>query len=100
LSSVIDWTSAQLGPAERDVGHCRLNLAVLYSVDAAERFLELYETEAGRFIDPIWELDRILAYDDTWPDFVPKQVAGRMPLDLDTMTSRVEHLLELTLARL
>ena len=36
LSALVDWTSARIAPADLDVGHCRLNLAVLFAPDVAE----------------------------------------------------------------
>jgi aminoglycoside phosphotransferase (APT) family kinase protein len=99
LSALIDWTSSQLGPPDLDVGHCRLNLAVLYSAEVAERFRHAYEAEAGRRVEPWWDIRQLLAYDDSWQDFIPVQVAGRAPVDARGMTGRVEELLALALAR-
>jgi aminoglycoside phosphotransferase (APT) family kinase protein len=38
LTGVVDWSEACVGPPEVDVGHCRLNLTVLFSADVADRF--------------------------------------------------------------
>lgn len=56
VSAVIDWVNACRGPAAVDVGHCRLNLAILHGVDVAECFRAAYEriTELGQ--DPYWDL--------------------------------------------
>ena len=43
LTGVVDWAGACRGPADVDVGHCRLNLAVLYSAELAADFLAAYE---------------------------------------------------------
>jgi hypothetical protein len=59
-----------------------------------------HETEAGRRLDPWWDIHQLLAYDDSWRDFIPVQVAGRAPVDLAGMTDRVEELLAHALARL
>lgn len=99
LSAVVDWSGARIASPDADVGHCRLNLAVLFSVDAAERFRLAYEAEAGRSVDPWWDIHQLLAYDDTWPEFIPVQVAGRAPVDRAGMTGRVEDVLALALAR-
>jgi hypothetical protein len=99
LSSLVDWSLARTGHPDVDVGHCRLNLAVLYSVDVAERFRRAYEAEAGRPVEPWWDVHQLLAYDHNWPAFIPVQVAGRAPVDVAGMTSRVEELLGLALAR-
>lgn len=100
LSALVDWSSAGIASPDLDVGHCRLNLAVLHGAEVAERFRLAYESEAGRRVDPWWDLHRLLAYDDTWPDFIPVQVAGRAPVDVRGMTGRVEDLLALVFARM
>ena len=100
LTALVDWSAARIGPPDIDVGHCRLNLGVLFSAEVAERFRHAYESEAGRRVEPWWDVRQLLAYDDTWPDFIPVQVAGRAPVDVRGMTDRVEELLAMTLARL
>jgi aminoglycoside phosphotransferase (APT) family kinase protein len=100
LTGVVDWTYSCTGPADLDAGHCRLNLAVLFGADWAERLRLAYEAEAGRAIDPWWDLYAVISYSDDWPRFIPVQVAGRAPVDTEGMTSRVEDLLEATLRRL
>ena len=100
LSALVDWSSAGTAPPDLDVGHCRLNLAVLYSVEVAERFRHVYESEAGRRVEPWWDVHQLLDYDDSWQDFIPVQVAGRAPVDVRGMTGRVEELLAVALARL
>jgi aminoglycoside phosphotransferase (APT) family kinase protein len=100
LTGVVDWATACTGPAEFDIGHCRLNLAVLFGADWAERLRLAYEAEAGRAVDPWWDLYAITAYSEAWREFIPVQVAGRTVVDTAGMTSRVEDLLEATLGRL
>ncbi len=100
LSALVDWSSSRLAPPDVDVGHCRLNLAVLYSAEIAERFRHAYEAEAGRRVEPWWDIHQLTAYNETWRDFIPVQVAGRAPVDVRGMTDRVEELLALALARL
>jgi aminoglycoside phosphotransferase (APT) family kinase protein len=100
LRGVVDWTFASRGPAAVDVGHCRLNLAVLFSADRAERLRLAYEAETGHPLDPWWDLLASASYGDHWPQSIPIQVHGRAPVDSAGMTARVEELLEATLARL
>jgi aminoglycoside phosphotransferase (APT) family kinase protein len=100
LSGIVDWVYASSGPPATDVGHCRLNLAVLFSADWAERFRLMYESEAGACVDPYWDLHALLSYDDAWMQFIPIQVDGRAPVDVNGMTARVEALLEKALERL
>jgi aminoglycoside phosphotransferase (APT) family kinase protein len=99
LSALVDWSSSSVAAPERDVGHCRLNLAVLFSAELAEDLRHAYEAEAGRPVDPWWDVDALLAYDDAWRTFIPVQVAGRAPVDIAGMTGRVEELLARALAR-
>lgn len=100
LSALVDWSGSRIAPPDLDVGHCRLNLAVLYSVEIAERFRHVYESEAGRPVEPWWDVHQLLAYSDSWLDFIPVQVAGRAPVDVRGMTGRVEELLAMALGRL
>lgn len=100
LTGVVDWGSAASGPPDIDTGHCRLNLAVLFGADWAERFRLAYEARAGRRVDPWWDLCALASYDDSWPQFIPVQVDGRAQVDAAGMTGRVEELLQATLRRL
>jgi aminoglycoside phosphotransferase (APT) family kinase protein len=100
LTGVVDWVEASVGPPEIDVGHCRLNLTLLFSADIAERFREMYEAEAGRAVDPWWDVHALLSYGPDWKEFLALQIDGRAPLDVDGMTSRMEDVLERTLRRL
>lgn len=99
LTSVVDWTWASRGPREVDVGHCRLNLAVLFGAAAAELFLSRYESLAGYAVDPWWDLHGLAGYSDHWQEFIPVQVAGRCPVDTVGMPERVEAAMRSTLAR-
>lgn len=100
LTGVVDWGKACTGPADFDAGHCRLNLAVLFGADWAERLRLAYEAEAGRAIDPWWDLYAVTAYSDAWRRFIPVQVAGRAPVDVEGMTGRVEQLLDAIVRRI
>ena len=61
ISGVVDWINACIGPAGVDVAHCRANLAVMISVDAADEFLIHYQRAAPTFkYQPFWELDSTL----------------------------------------
>lgn len=100
LTGVVDWTRSCTGPADFDVGHCRLNLAVLFGADWAERLRLAYEAEAGRAMDPWWDLYAVTAYSDEWREFIPVMVAGRAPVDVDGMTRKVERLLDTVVRRI
>lgn len=100
LTGVVDWANACTGPPEVDVGHCRLNLTLLFSADVAERFREMYEAEVGRAIDPWWDVHALVSYGPDWGNFLPLQIDGRAPFDVSGMTRRMEEVLERTLRRL
>ena len=99
LSALVDWNSARVASPDVDVGHCRLNLAVLFSPQVAENFRRAYEAEAGRRVELWWAVNQLLGYGDSWPSFIPVQVAGRAPVDVRGMTGRIEELLAIDLAR-
>jgi aminoglycoside phosphotransferase (APT) family kinase protein len=99
MTGVVDWVRSCTGPADFDIGHCRLNLAVIFGATWAERLRLAYEAEAGRACDPWWDLYALNGYSDEWRTFIPVMVAGRTPVDTAGMTSRVEDLLEATLGR-
>ena len=99
LTGVVDWAGAGVGPPDVDVGHCRLNLTLLFSSSVAERFRELYEAESGRTVDPYWDVHALLSYGPDWKNFLPLQIDGRAPLELEGMTRRMEEVLTLALRR-
>ncbi len=57
VSGVVDWVNACRGPAGIDIGHCRLNLAMLYDVVTANEFLIAYQQHTGgTFVyNPYWD---------------------------------------------
>lgn len=60
LSGVVDWVNACTGPAGVDLCHCRANLARMYGVEAADRFLAAYlERVPGYRYDPYWDVARV-----------------------------------------
>jgi aminoglycoside phosphotransferase (APT) family kinase protein len=63
VSGVIDWPNASVGSPGADVGHCRMNLARVLGLDAADRFLDLCGGPAG--YDPYWDIVATLGgFDD------------------------------------
>lgn len=99
LTGVVDWGGACLGPPGIDVGHCRLNLTLLFSAGVAERFRELYEEASGRPVDAGWDVQALLSYGPDWKDFLPLQINGRATLDVNGMTCRMEDVLAKALRR-
>ena len=92
--------SIHRGARAIDVGHCRRYLAALYSPEWSEQLRSLYESIAGVTLDPWWDLYALLHYDESGPKRIRSQVAGRRPVDVPGMTSRVEVAIETALRRL
>lgn len=91
LTSVVDWTWASNGHPDVDTGHCRINLALLYSVEVAERFRLAYEAEAGRAVDPLVDLRESLAFGPGWEAGIARQAIG-FPLDVAGGNERIAEL--------
>ena len=100
LTGIVDWTFSSSGPADLDVGHCRLNLALLHGVAVAERFRAMYESEAGRPQDPRWDLYAVARFHPGWAASVIRQVGQRMTIDERTINRGADELLQLALDRL
>lgn len=99
ITGVVDWAFPSVTSPDLDVAHCRLNLAILFGADQADGFLRAYEAVAGRSCEPWWDLHRLTGYSPEWQDFIPRQVGGRIPVDIAGMTRRVEETMVRTLCR-
>jgi aminoglycoside phosphotransferase (APT) family kinase protein len=64
VSGVVDWVNACIGPAGVDLGHCRLNLALLYGIEVADQFLYDYlkVAEPSFVYNPYWDLNAIFDF--------------------------------------
>src|SRR5690606_9702887 len=67
VSGIVDWVNGCRGPLGVDVGHCRVNLALLHGVEAADAFLAAYERHAAArqaavaFVyGPYWDIRTLL----------------------------------------
>jgi aminoglycoside phosphotransferase (APT) family kinase protein len=83
LSGIVDWAWACRGPAEVDVAHCRLNLALQVGARAADDFLASWQLRAGADdYDPSWDLRDAV-------DFLPASRVGPTSLArLDDFVAR------------
>ena len=97
VSGVVDWVNACRGPAGIDVGHCRLNLALLYGMEVADGFLEAYQAAAGSsFVyDPYWDLVSIMEFLPGPPEvYVGWVDLGVSHLTEEMMKERIERLIK------
>ncbi len=102
LSGVVDWVNACRGPAGIDVAWCRQNLAQLYGVEAADRFLDAYRSLAGAGFEyhPFWDLIALIELLPGPPGVYPGWTAfGITRLDEDIIKMRVDAYLESLIAR-
>jgi aminoglycoside phosphotransferase (APT) family kinase protein len=96
VSGIVDWVNGCIGPVGIDVGHCRVNLAQLYDVRAADEFLSHYRSYAGAsFIyEPYWDLVSLIDY-AYWPPEVYKgwTALGMAGLTTELMVERLDDYL-------
>ncbi|WP_238402855.1 phosphotransferase family protein [Paenibacillus mesophilus] len=87
VSGVVDWVNGCIGPAGIDVGHCRVNLAQLYGVHAADEFLVCYQIHAGASYthDPYWDLVTLIDF-AYWP---PEVYGGWTALGMTGLTKEM-----------
>ncbi len=57
LAAIIDWTSAEVGDRRADVSQCRIDLAFMHSMEAADAFLAAYESATGSVLPDVWFWD-------------------------------------------
>jgi aminoglycoside phosphotransferase (APT) family kinase protein len=100
LTGVVDWGGSSLSHPDRDTGHCRLNLVILYGSGVAESFRHRYEAASGRAVDPWWDLAETLVFLPSWADTIRRQVRGRIPLRVADIHRRVDAHLPVLLERL
>jgi aminoglycoside phosphotransferase (APT) family kinase protein len=90
LTGIVDWGPGPMTHPDRDTGHCRLNLVILYGTEVADDFAERYERAAGRTIDPWFDLFETVVFLPSWGDTILRQVRNRIPVDVDAIHRRVD----------
>lgn len=93
VAGVVDWVNGCRGPAGVDVGHCRVNLAQLFGISAADEFLEAYMRHAGEnfHYEPYWDL---LALTDIL-DGPPKVYSGWAEFGIKSLSDElIRHRLD------
>ncbi|WP_077324214.1 phosphotransferase family protein [Virgibacillus siamensis] len=94
VSGVVDWPNGCKGPRGVDVGHCRVNLAMLWGVEAADEFLTEYRKQAGSQFtyEPYWDLlsvaDMLVGPPEVYPGW---EAFGMTGLTNDMMKERLDQ---------
>lgn len=94
ISGMVDWVNACRGPAGVDVGHCRVNLAMLYDVQTADAFLHAYIKQAGPdfsyqlYWDIVALIDILFGPPTVYPGWAAFGVTG---LTDDMMEERIDN---------
>ena len=87
ITGVVDWINAVNGDPAVDLAHCRLNLALMYGVSAADGFLECYRRRVPAHRQhPYWDLDAALS---TLP--APKPYSPWAAFGLGNVTPQVHR---------
>ena len=91
--NVVDWISGCVGPIEADVAHCRLNLALLESVEAADQFLAEYIACSGFSYDRKWDLTAVFDFEPDTLDVYPGWKAyGKANISQGNVRERMENI--------
>ena len=91
ISGVVDWVNACVGPAGIDVGHCAVNLAQMYGVQAADTFRAAYEAQTGERQDVYWDALSLLDINGGPPSVYPGWPAfGLMGLTEELIAARLD----------
>jgi aminoglycoside phosphotransferase (APT) family kinase protein len=97
VSGVVDWSHSCRGPAAADVAHCRLNLALLFGLDAADRFTTRY----GEVADLAWHdvADAVSVGGEHPPAVWRWHDAGRTDLTQDGILATIDAFLARAVSR-
>ncbi|NIA25287.1 MAG: phosphotransferase [Gammaproteobacteria bacterium] len=94
ISGIVDWVNTCVGPPSADVAHCRLNLALMYGYETAERFLECIDDA----YDPIWDLAPALSAIKDFGVYTPWTDFGLQHLSEPLVRERLEGFVGKSLA--
>jgi aminoglycoside phosphotransferase (APT) family kinase protein len=103
ITGVVDWTLVRSGPPVSEVGYCRVDLALLFGLEAADIFLEAYEAAHGERVRDRarWDLaGATRAYPDPASWLPGWTNAGRDDLDADLVRRRLVAYVERALREL
>lgn len=90
VCGVVDWINACMGPVQVDVSHCRLNLALMYGMSAADTFLAAYQQQnPGWEYQAYWDLDAAFGATPKPEPYPPWATFGLTGLTTELMRERL-----------
>lgn len=92
ISGVVDWAGASWGPAELDVAHCAVNLALLHGPEWGLRFATAYQDAGGVLGADLtyWMVrDALAASEEVQAVSQPWREAGRSDLTTSVVEQRL-----------
>lgn len=91
ISGVVDWINACMGPPGVDVAHCRLNLALMYGLEAADAFLRAYQRHVPDYVhEPYWDVDDAFGVLPDVVPYAPWSEFGLSGINTETVRRRLE----------
>lgn len=92
ICGIVDWINACMGPVGIDVAHCRLNLAIMYGQDQADRFLDAYRHRATDYThDSYWDLEDALGALPNVEPYPPWAEFGLTGLTTEQVRERLQE---------
>jgi aminoglycoside phosphotransferase (APT) family kinase protein len=96
ITGIVDWAAASWGPADLDVAHCSVNLALLHGPAWGLRFTEAYEEAGGVLAASVserlyWRVrDALAASEEVQSVSQPWREAGRTELTTRAVEERLD----------
>ncbi len=92
ITGVVDWAGPSWGPAELDVAHCSVNLALLHGPEWGLRFAAAYEDAGGVLGQPLYWLvrDALAFSEELHAISQPWREAGRVELTTQVVAERLD----------
>ncbi len=95
VCGVVDWINGCMGPAHVDISHCRLNLALMYGMQAADGFRDAYQQLNPRWLyQPYWDLDAAFGAMPNPKVYPPWETFGLTGLNEQIIRERLIALVE------
>lgn len=97
LTSIVDWDQAALGDPHSDVGYCRVDLALMFGLEAADEFLAAYTEASDAPIESLryWDLMAAVRAMPDGAQWMPGYLdLGRTDLTVPTLHARLTQFID------